>query len=135
MAKSDDGDPCPPRRQACESTGETLYEGVSTRAWIVVEPIFTSPHFFPQLALSLLAFTMAQYRGYDDSEKQYSSDEAHKHPNEYDTVYTEPQSLSDPRDVNHSLHRGLSARQVTMIAIGGAIGTGRSLTFNNIHIT
>jgi len=25
--------------------------------------------------------------------------------------------LSDPTDVNHSLHRGLSARQVSMIAI------------------
>ena len=32
--------------------------------------------------------------------------------------------LSDPLDENHSLHRGLSARQVSMIAIGGAIGTG-----------
>ena len=27
-------------------------------------------------------------------------------------------------DPTHSLHRGLRARQVTMIAIGGAIGTG-----------
>lgn len=27
-------------------------------------------------------------------------------------------------DENHHLHRGLSARQITMIAIGGAIGTG-----------
>ncbi|EGP88815.1 unnamed protein product [Zymoseptoria tritici ST99CH_3D1] len=32
--------------------------------------------------------------------------------------------LSDPNDANHSLHRGLQARQVSMIAIGGAIGTG-----------
>jgi amino acid transporter len=32
--------------------------------------------------------------------------------------------LSDPRDAHHSLHRRLSARQVTMIAIGGALGTG-----------
>lgn len=27
--------------------------------------------------------------------------------------------LTDPNDVGHSLHRGLSARQITMIAIGG----------------
>lgn len=27
-------------------------------------------------------------------------------------------------DDSHALHRGLSARQITMIAIGGAIGTG-----------
>ncbi len=27
-------------------------------------------------------------------------------------------------DTHHHLHRGLKARQITMIAIGGAIGTG-----------
>jgi yeast amino acid transporter len=27
-------------------------------------------------------------------------------------------------DIHHHLHRGLKARQITMIAIGGAIGTG-----------
>jgi amino acid transporter len=27
-------------------------------------------------------------------------------------------------NTGHSLHRGLKARQITMIAIGGAIGTG-----------
>ncbi|KAF7188789.1 Dicarboxylic amino acid permease [Pseudocercospora fuligena] len=37
---------------------------------------------------------------------------------------TEVGVLSDPKDSHHSLHRGLSARQVSMIAIGGAIGTG-----------
>ena len=30
--------------------------------------------------------------------------------------------LSDPTDAKHSLHRDLSARQISMIAIGGAIG-------------
>ncbi|KAK6346639.1 hypothetical protein TWF696_006759 [Orbilia brochopaga] len=34
------------------------------------------------------------------------------------------EALSDPEDAGHSLHRGLQSRQVTMIAIGGAIGTG-----------
>lgn len=32
--------------------------------------------------------------------------------------------LSDPAAPHESLHRGLQARQVSMIAIGGAIGTG-----------
>lgn len=32
--------------------------------------------------------------------------------------------LSQPEDEKHSLQRGLQSRQVTMIAIGGAIGTG-----------
>ncbi|ESK93656.1 hypothetical protein Moror_1473 [Moniliophthora roreri MCA 2997] len=53
-----------------------------------------------------------------------------KHP-DYDTE--NPQNLpdevengsSDPLDkIHHSLHRGLSARQVQMIAIAGTIGTG-----------
>jgi amino acid transporter len=30
----------------------------------------------------------------------------------------------EEEDVHHHLHRGLKARQITMIAIGGAIGTG-----------
>jgi yeast amino acid transporter len=37
---------------------------------------------------------------------------------------TDPGHFSDPADQKHSLHRGLSARQVSMISIGGAIGTG-----------
>lgn len=31
---------------------------------------------------------------------------------------------AEPIDVHHHLHRGLKSRQITMIAIGGAIGTG-----------
>lgn len=31
---------------------------------------------------------------------------------------------AEPVDDNHHLHRGLNSRQITMIAIGGAIGTG-----------
>jgi len=30
----------------------------------------------------------------------------------------------EDEDSHHHLHRGLSSRQITMIAIGGAIGTG-----------
>jgi amino acid transporter len=30
----------------------------------------------------------------------------------------------EAEDLNHHLHRGLRSRQITMIAIGGAIGTG-----------
>lgn len=42
----------------------------------------------------------------------------------YESPVPEIGELSDPRDKDHSLHRGLQARQVSMIAIGGAIGTG-----------
>ncbi|OQN96729.1 hypothetical protein B0A48_17153 [Cryoendolithus antarcticus] len=41
-----------------------------------------------------------------------------------DAEWSNPGGLSDPRDQSHSLHRGLSSRQISMIAIGGAIGTG-----------
>lgn len=62
------------------------------------------------------------------SEKHSPSEEGHKPPYSYEQYSDQPitshHQLSDPRDAHHSLHRGLSARQVTMIAIGGAIGTG-----------
>ncbi|KAK5732159.1 amino acid transporter [Elasticomyces elasticus] len=57
--------------------------------------------------------------------------DAEKTPYEYQQPYGsgspvphDAGKLSDPDDQGHSLHRGLSARQVSMIAIGGAIGTG-----------
>lgn len=34
------------------------------------------------------------------------------------------QDVGEDNDPNHNLHRGLKSRQITMIAIGGAIGTG-----------
>lgn len=43
----------------------------------------------------------------------------HVYPAEIDGIKA---GQSDPDDPGHSLHRGLSARQITMIAIGGAIG-------------
>lgn len=46
---------------------------------------------------------------------------------EYDSPHSpvgEMNGLSEPDDPHYSLHRGLQARQVSMIAIGGAIGTG-----------
>ncbi|KAE9377735.1 putative dicarboxylic amino acid permease [Stipitochalara longipes BDJ] len=39
-----------------------------------------------------------------------------------DVNISSPQNFEE--DVHHHLHRGLKARQITMIAIGGAIGTG-----------
>ena len=63
------------------------------------------------------------------SEKHSPSEEAQKRPYDYqqydqrDTIDSGGR-LSDPTDAQHSLHRGLSARQVSMIAIGGALGTG-----------
>lgn len=64
---------------------------------------------------------MAQYRY--DYEKDDSSQEAQKNYQEqYEQPHiSNPDHLENPRDAGHSLHRGLSARQVTMIAIGGAI--------------
>jgi len=65
---------------------------------------------------------------YDSSERGSPSDEHRKTPYEYqqygtDTVdVSEAQHYSDPKDKDHSLHRGLSSRQISMIAIGGAIG-------------
>ncbi|KAK5113031.1 hypothetical protein LTR85_011053 [Meristemomyces frigidus] len=56
-------------------------------------------------------------------------EEAEKLPYEFQTYgpqspITDAGHLSDPTDKLHSLNRGLTARQISMIAIGGAIGTG-----------
>ncbi|KAK0250719.1 amino acid transporter [Friedmanniomyces endolithicus] len=65
---------------------------------------------------------------YGDS--NYRSGDTEKTPYEYQQTHsvsspvTDAGKLSDPNDRHHSLQRGLSARQVSMIAIGGAIGTG-----------
>lgn len=40
------------------------------------------------------------------------------------TETTEVGAQNQQRDKHTSLHRGLKARHITMIAIGGAIGTG-----------
>ena len=42
-------------------------------------------------------------------------------PASYDAVHGSGQHHVD---AHHSLHRGLKARHISMIAIGGAIGTG-----------
>ncbi|EMC94062.1 hypothetical protein BAUCODRAFT_132943 [Baudoinia panamericana UAMH 10762] len=62
---------------------------------------------------------MATYHG-DDAEKQAYEYQQHGD----DSPTRDVTKLSDPYDQHHSLHRGLSARHVSMIAIGGAIGTG-----------
>lgn len=62
-----------------------------------------------------------------DSEKHNPSVEGQKVPFEYElegTTSTNAGQLSDPTNEHNSLHRGLSARQITMIAMGGALGTG-----------
>lgn len=62
------------------------------------------------------------------SEKHSPSEEGQRDPftnQQYDSnAGIGKDGLTDPNDAGHSLHRGLSARQITMIAIGGAIGTG-----------
>ncbi|KAK3712271.1 amino acid transporter [Vermiconidia calcicola] len=71
-----------------------------------------------------------RYNDSDSNEKHSPSEEAQKPPysSEYDhgveIIRGRNGSLADPTNVGQSLHRGLSARQITMIAIGGAIGTG-----------
>lgn len=65
---------------------------------------------------------MVRYRS-SGSEK-YSPSEEEKAYDDGEAPIQNPDHLSDPRDANHSLHRGLNARMVTMIAIGGALGTG-----------
>ena len=64
------------------------------------------------------------------SEKHTPSEEGQKVPYEYQQYdahhapVTAANHLSDPTHPEESLKRGLSARQITMIAMGGAIGTG-----------
>lgn len=63
---------------------------------------------------------------FDDPGRQF--EETEKLPYEYQqhgpqSPITDAGHLSDPTDKLHSLHRGLAARQVSMIAIGGAIGS------------
>lgn len=69
--------------------------------------------------------------GYSSSSEKHSpSEEAQKDPfttQQYGGHRPSgigPDGLTDPEDAGHSLHRGLQARQITMIAIGGALGTG-----------
>lgn len=55
-------------------------------------------------------------------------------PSSEEKVYNEPpiarersgseDFIGGNEDLSHNLHRGLKSRQITMIAIGGAIGTG-----------
>lgn len=61
-----------------------------------------------------------------DSEKHSPSEEGQKEPFrelsiDQDRPVDDPNRLADPTDAHHSLHRGLSARQVSMIAIGMCI--------------
>jgi amino acid transporter len=51
-----------------------------------------------------------------------SSDEF-REKNGYDQDFSVANAQNFEEDSHHHLHRGLKARQITMIAIGGAIGT------------
>lgn len=53
----------------------------------------------------------------DEAKIGYTEKEHHLPPG----IVTETYNDDDP---NHHLHRGLKSRQISMIAIGGAIGTG-----------
>lgn len=56
----------------------------------------------------------------EDEQKKPYAESVSRQP----SPLTEEGHLSTPKDGDHSLHRGLSSRQISMIAIGGAIGTG-----------
>ena len=58
---------------------------------------------------------------YDNSSE--SSHEKKVYNDEYPQEIRGEENLEEVDD-HHHLHRGLKARQITMIAIGGAIGTG-----------
>lgn len=60
-------------------------------------------------------------RGYDNSSE---SSHEKKVYNEYPHEVQGGNVEEEEEDAHHHLHRGLKARQITMIAIGGAIGTG-----------
>jgi len=47
----------------------------------------------------------------------YQNEKGDDYPQDVHTVHIDD-------DPSHSLHRNLGSRQITMIAIGGAIGTG-----------
>ncbi|KAJ6502598.1 dicarbixylic amino acid permease [Mycena sanguinolenta] len=51
-------------------------------------------------------------------------DEKTHAPTPDSSYYHASEELNEPSDANHSLHRGLKARQISMIALGGAVGTG-----------
>ncbi|TVY60661.1 Dicarboxylic amino acid permease [Lachnellula suecica] len=55
--------------------------------------------------------------------QQYPSSDSISHEHKHENVNISGADLDDG-DSSHHLHRGLKARQITMIAIGGAIGTG-----------
>ena len=57
---------------------------------------------------------------YDEKRKL---EEVEKENSSVDHDSGDGDSLHDPDEV-HGLHRGLKARQISMIALGGAIGTG-----------
>lgn len=54
--------------------------------------------------------------------KNYNEYQERKNYNEYQQEVNIADNVEE--DNHHHLHRGLKARQITMIAIGGAIGTG-----------
>lgn len=68
---------------------------------------------------------MAAFKGgssYKGEDPAKIAQEYHKY--NFHHRVTEVGHLFDPIDAHHSVHRGLSARQISMIAIGGALGIG-----------
>lgn len=59
----------------------------------------------------------------DTLERGHPDDYQKDHYNEKSTVIAPGQAHAVEYEEGHRLHRGLKARHITMIAIGGAIGT------------
>jgi len=65
---------------------------------------------------------MASVKHNYQSSDEFRGSDREKRDGPADVNISSPQTFEE--DVHHHLHRGLKARQITMIAIGGAIGTG-----------
>jgi amino acid transporter len=67
---------------------------------------------------------MATFNTYDGSSASSPERKQYTEPKEYQQNVDIAGADNFEDDSHHHLHRGLKARQITMIAIGGAIGTG-----------
>ena len=82
----------------------------------ILQPVLTTSQLV-LVAVAKMSANVNTYSSEGSPERKY--EEKTYDPNVAGTVGDD-----EPVDNNHHLHRNLSSRQITMIAIGGAIGTG-----------
>lgn len=68
--------------------------------------------------------TFNTYDGSSDSSPDRKNNYSEPKPYQQNVDVAAEYHENSQDDSHHHLHRGLKARQITMIAIGGAIGTG-----------